>query len=95
MAELPPMNWQNILRSPCERYSEILIHYCFSGIPIVSVAGAAGGYEISEQFKLDKHLATSNDYSYILTALKGLVSATNDANAKNTLEKISTYPQAK
>ena len=45
---------------------------CFSGIPIVSVAGAAGGYEISEQFKLDKHLATSND-----------------ANAKNTLEKIS------
>ena len=62
---------------------------CFSGIPIVSVAGAAGGYEISEQFKLDKHLATSNDYSYILTALKGLVSATNDANAKNTLEKIS------
>lgn len=55
---------------------------CFSGIPIVSVAGAAGGYEISEQFKLDKHLATSNDYSYILTALKGLVSATNDANAK-------------
>ena len=38
---------------------------CLSGIPIVSVAGAAGGYEISEQFKLDKHLATSNDYSYI------------------------------
>ena len=62
---------------------------CLSGIPIVSVAGAAGGYEISEQFKLDKHLATSNDYSYILTALKGLVSATNDANAKHTLEKIS------
>lgn len=62
---------------------------CLSGIPIVSVAGPAGGYEISAQFKLDKHLATSNDYSYILTALKGLVSATNDLNAKHTLEKIS------
>ena len=55
---------------------------CLSGIPIVSVTGAAGGYEISAQFRLDKHPATSNDYSYILTALKGLVSATNDINAK-------------
>ena len=62
---------------------------CLAGIPVVSIAGAAGGYEIAEQFKLDKQLATSNDYSYILTALKGLVSATNDLNAKQTLEKIS------
>ena len=62
---------------------------CLAGIPIISVTGATGGYEISSQFKLDKHLATSNDYSYILTALKGLVSATNDQNAKHTLEKIS------
>ena len=62
---------------------------CLAGIPIISVTGATGGYEISSQFKLDKHLATSNDYSYILTALKGLVSATNDQNANHTLEKIS------
>lgn len=62
---------------------------CLAGIPIISVAGAAGGYEISAQFRLDNHLATSGDYSYILTALKGLVSATNDINAKHTLEKIS------
>lgn len=62
---------------------------CLSGIPIVSITGAAGGYEISTQYKFDKHLATSNDYSYILTALKGLVSATNGLNAKHTLEKIS------
>lgn len=62
---------------------------CLSGIPIVSVAGASGGYEISAQFRLDKNLATSNDYSYILTALKGLVSATNDLDVKHTLEKIS------
>ena len=62
---------------------------CLAGIPIISVTGATGGYEISSQFKFDKHLATSNDYSYILTALKGLVSATNDQNAKHTLEKIS------
>lgn len=66
---------------------------CLSGIPIISVSGAAGGYEISEHFELDKHLATPNDYSYILTALKGFVSATNDLNAKHTLEKISQLHQ--
>ena len=62
---------------------------CLSGIPIVSVTGASGGYEISPQFRLDKQLVTSNDYSYILTALKGFISATNDLNASHTLEKIS------
>lgn len=61
---------------------------CMAGIPIISVAGSEGGYEISDGFKLDKQFATSNDYSYILTALQGLVSATQDSKAKNTLEKI-------
>lgn len=62
---------------------------CLSGIPITAFTGASGGYEISEHFKLDKQLATSNDYSYILTALKGLVSATNNPKAKHTLEKVA------
>ena len=62
---------------------------CVAGIPIISVAGAAGGYEISKQFKLDKEFATSADYSYILTALQGLVSATKNPKIKHTLEKIT------
>lgn len=62
---------------------------CLSGIPVTAVAGAKGGYEISEQFSLDKHLATSKDYSYILTALKGLVSAIDDQKAKHILEKVA------
>lgn len=61
---------------------------CLAGIPIISAAGAAGGYEISDRFKIDKGFATSDDYSYILTALQGLISATNDPKAKHTLEKI-------
>ena len=56
---------------------------CLAGIPVVSVAGASGGYEISDRFKLDKQVTTLDDQSYILTALKGLVSATNDLNAKH------------
>lgn len=38
---------------------------------------------------MDKGFATSDDYSYILTALQGLVSATDDPKAKYTLEKIA------
>ena len=62
---------------------------CLSGIPIAASAGAAGGYEISDQFQLDRHPATPDDYSYILTALRGLVSATGDQRARQLMEKIS------
>ena len=62
---------------------------CIAGIPVISLPGSNGGYEISEKYKLDNHFATSDDYSYILAALKGFVSATADANAANTLEKIT------
>ena len=62
---------------------------CMAGIPITAINGAAGGYEISERFVMDRGFATSDDYSYILTALQGLVSATEDQKAKNIMEKIS------
>ena len=62
---------------------------CLAGIPVISVAGAAGGYEISEKYKLDNGFATMDDYSNIRTALQGLISATGDSKAKHTLEKIT------
>lgn len=61
---------------------------CLAGIPVISVAGATGGYEISEKYKLDNDFATMDDYSNIQTALQGLISATGDSKAKHTLEKI-------
>ena len=61
---------------------------CLAGIPVISVAGAAGGYEISENYRLEHGFATTDDYSNIQTALQGLVSATGDPKAKHTLEKI-------
>ena len=66
---------------------------CLSGIPIVAVAGSTGGYEIAERFQLDKQFATSDDCSYILTALQGFVSATDDQKVKHTLEKMSSALQ--
>ncbi|MDE5908655.1 MAG: YafY family transcriptional regulator [Lachnospiraceae bacterium] len=62
---------------------------CLAGIPVISIAGAAGGYEISDRFMLDKQYATANDYSHILTALRGFASATMNPKVKHTLEKIA------
>ena len=62
---------------------------CLAGIPVVSVAGTAGGYEISEAFRLERQFAKADDYSYIQTALEGLVSATADRKALTVLEKIA------
>lgn len=62
---------------------------CLAGIPIISVSGAAGGYEISDGFSLDNEFATSEEYSYILTALQGYLSASENPRVKQTLEKIT------
>ncbi|MBD5483888.1 MAG: YafY family transcriptional regulator [Lachnospiraceae bacterium] len=61
---------------------------CMAGIPVIATTGASGGYEISETYRLDHGFATPDDYSYILTALHGLVSATGDRKAKQLTEKI-------
>lgn len=60
-----------------------------AGVPITACTGAEGGYEITEQFRLDHQLATLDDCAIILTALRGLVSATDDPKAKGTLEKVA------
>lgn len=62
---------------------------CLAGIPVVAVNGAAGGYEISDRFTMEKGFATADDYARIRTALRGLVSATDDQGARHTLEKIT------
>lgn len=48
---------------------------CRAGIPIVAETGASGGYYLSETYHMDRHTATQEDYSFILTALKGFSSA--------------------
>ena len=62
---------------------------CLAGIPVVAVNGAAGGYEISDRFTMEKGFASADDYARIRTALRGLVSATDDQGARHTLEKIT------
>lgn len=61
-----------------------------AGIPIVAETGASGGYYLSEAFHMDRHTATQEDYSFILTALKGFSSAMGNPQIDATLEKVSS-----
>lgn len=63
---------------------------CSAGIPVTAVTGVHGGYEIMEHFTLDKHLISPEDYSYILTALKGLFTATKQPQIAGICEKVSS-----
>ena len=67
---------------------------CLAGIPIVAETGASGGYFLTDTFRMDGQMATQEDYSFILTALKGLSSAMNDPKIDGTLEKLSALTKA-
>jgi len=63
---------------------------CVAGIPIVSEIGANGGYYITESFKMNAQTATEEDYSNILTALKGYSTAMNNPHIDTAIEKITS-----
>jgi predicted DNA-binding transcriptional regulator YafY len=66
---------------------------CQAGIPIVAETGANGGYYIAKNFRMDAHMATNEDYTFIITALKGLSSAMNSSKIDATLEKITSLTE--
>jgi len=59
-----------------------------AGIPIVSYTGNDGGYEILEQFRIDRQIVTFDDLQSILTALKGVQSSLADQELDGLLTKI-------
>ncbi len=59
-----------------------------AGIPITSMQGTNGGYGIIDSFKLDKQIASIEDYKFIITALTGMNSAYNNRKLESTLEKL-------
>lgn len=59
-----------------------------AGIPITSMKGTNGGYGILDSFKMDKQMASMEDYQLIISALRGMSSAYNNKKIETTLEKI-------
>lgn len=59
-----------------------------AGIPIVSYTGLDGGYEIMEQFRIDRQIVTFDDLQSILVALKGVQASLDDQEMDGLLTKI-------
>ncbi|KRE96669.1 hypothetical protein ASG89_30860 [Paenibacillus sp. Soil766] len=59
-----------------------------AGIPIVSYTGYDGGYEIMEQFRIDRQIVTFDDLQSILVALKGVQASLEDKEMEDLLTKI-------
>ncbi len=59
-----------------------------AGIPIVSYTGLDGGYEIMEQFRIDRQIVTFEDLQSILVALRGVRASLDDGEMDGLLTKI-------
>ncbi len=66
---------------------------CLSGVPIAATTGINGGYELTDTFQMAKHTATQADYTHILTALRGMATATKNQKVSMTMEKISALTE--
>lgn len=60
-----------------------------AGIPVLSLSGVHGGYKIVDNFKLEKQITNTQDFLYILTALKGLSSGYESQKLQNIIEKVN------
>ncbi|WP_304944455.1 helix-turn-helix transcriptional regulator [Vallitalea guaymasensis] len=61
-----------------------------AGIPIVSLKGVSGGYQIMDTFKVMKQPMTNDDIEAIIIALKGLETTLENEQITKTLEKIKS-----
>ena len=61
-----------------------------ASIPIQSFYGVEGGYQIIDNFVLEKQVATSHEYDWIVTALEGMASAYASKSLKQALEKAQS-----
>ncbi|MCS1351484.1 YafY family protein [Mechercharimyces sp. CAU 1602] len=59
-----------------------------AGIPIVSYAGVDGGYEVMEQFRLDRQYLSPEEIQSILVALKGIHQSWEDESITSILDKV-------
>ena len=66
-----------------------------ASIPIQSFYGVEGGYQIIDNFVLEKQVATSHEYDWIVTALEGMASAYASKSLKQALEKVQSISRTR
>ena len=62
-----------------------------AGIPVRSTSGVGGGFEILENYKIDKNVFTAADLSAILTGLYSLTDAVRADQLQNVLAKVKSF----
>jgi predicted DNA-binding transcriptional regulator YafY len=60
-----------------------------AGIPLVSVQGVGGGYEIMEGFTISRGVFSESDIGSMLAALKGMNAALEDGEIDDAIGKLS------
>ncbi|MEJ8737253.1 YafY family protein [Erysipelotrichaceae bacterium HCN-30851] len=63
---------------------------CMAGIPIIAETGKNGGYYLADWFLMNNQIVTEDDFSYILTALKGYSTAIENTKLDLTIEKVAS-----
>lgn len=60
----------------------------FAGIPVVSYAGSAGGYEIMDRYRLDRQFISFEELSAIVVALRGIRPTLDEREIEPLLDKV-------
>ncbi|MCY9669989.1 YafY family transcriptional regulator [Paenibacillus alginolyticus] len=59
-----------------------------AGVPVVSYAGMSGGYEIMDQYRLDRQFLSLDELQSIIVGLKGIRYTVGDQEISNLLDKV-------
>ena len=62
-----------------------------AGIPVHATSGVGGGFEIMQNYKLDRKVFSANDLSAILMGLTGLSSLIRGEELVNALAKVKSF----
>lgn len=62
-----------------------------AGIPVRSISGVGGGFEIMEQYKIEKNVFSTTDLSSIIMGLSGFSQMMNNNELVNTLTKVKSF----
>jgi len=62
-----------------------------AGIPVCSVSGVGGGFEIMQTYKMDKRFFSAADLSAILMGLSNLAAVMQGDGLVNTLAKVKSF----
>ncbi len=62
-----------------------------AGIPIRSISGVGGGFEIMQKYKIDKRVFSTSDLSAILMGLSGLSNVIRGDELVNALAKVKSF----